>query len=180
MNLYKKKNQIQSQVEKLNFRIHEIHYAKNSIERDITAEFQAMLERLKQAEAAKVLPLTEDADELQQEILRIDDMVKNIDELLTVPMEPPEFMTKSRHIDQWVEFVMAKPMKIVPDINPYDLPQELKIVREKLNVSASFQEMLDFKDQVIHKLLKEKEGHEKRLREEYEKKFQEELNEWSK
>ena len=180
MNLLKKKNQVLAQVEKLNFKIHEIHFAKNHIEKDITAEFQAMLDRLRQAENNKVALLVEDSDELQQEILRIEDMLRNLDELTTVPMDPQEFLIRTRQVDQWIEYTLAKPLKPLPDINPYDLPQELKIVRDKLNQVASYQELLDFKDQVIHKLLKEKDGQEKRIREEYEKKFQEELNEWSK
>jgi len=139
-----------------------------------------MIERLKQAEASKISFLIQDSDELQQDIVKIEDMLKNIEELTTIPMDPQEFLLRTRQVDQWIDFTLAKPLKAVPDINPYDLPQELKSLREKLNQSAAYQELLEFKDQVIHKLLREKESQENRIREMYEKKFQEELYEWSK
>ena len=177
MNLFKKKNQLLSQLEKVDFRIHEVHYAKSSIERDVTAEFQAMLERLKQAESAKVAFLAHDSEEIQLDVSRIDDMLKDIEELTSVQMDPQEFYTRSRQLDQWADYTLAKPPKPVADVNPYDLPQELKIVREKLNQTAAYQEALNFKDRVIHDLIKKRGGSDE---DEFNRKFQQELSSWSK
>lgn len=69
-----KKDQILAQIHRLEYRIEEIKYVKGIIERDIRAEFSAMLEKLNRAEGMKTTLLQHEIAELQKDLEKINEI----------------------------------------------------------------------------------------------------------
>lgn len=63
-----------AQIHRIEYRIEEIRYVKQVIERDVRAEYGGILERLKSAEGIKVAVLQHEMSELQKDLDRINDI----------------------------------------------------------------------------------------------------------
>jgi hypothetical protein len=65
------------------------------------------------------------------------------------------------------------------DIYPYDLPRELSERRLQLERTKGYKQILEFKDEVVFKLLVQKKELETKLRDDMDKAANEEINEWA-
>lgn len=59
---------------------------------------------------------------------------------------------------------MAKPFKVQIEVYPYDLPRELTELRLQLQRAAAQQHLLEFKNDIIWKLLSEKQRDESMIK----------------
>lgn len=175
-----KKSKILAQIQRVNTRVDEVKAAKNAIEQDILGEFHGMLDRLNQAESFKLSLLTRDITALEKETQAIDDMAQALFDLTAAPLETEAFLSKSKQLDELISFTLSRPFNTNIVVNPYDLPRELDVIREKLSKAKAQQDVIDFKDEIIKNILQQKEKSEKQLRREYEEKFEKELREWNK
>ena len=78
----------------------------------------------------------------------------------------PEFLSISTSLNQNIERILSKPLPPANNIDPWDLPHELKDIREALDQSKVLEESLNFKQEVIWKLWKQKVIEEKKAIEE--------------
>lgn len=86
----------------------EIKYVKSVIERDIKAEFEAMLDRLRNAEGGKLAVLAHDIAELQREIDRINDVVHTVNDLTTPGQDPVKLLLRIRSLTENIENISAR------------------------------------------------------------------------
>jgi hypothetical protein len=68
----------------------------------------------------------------------------------------PDFLAISNSLNKNVERLLSKPLPQKSEVSPWDLPHELKDIREALDQSKVLEEALKFKKEVIYKLWQEK------------------------
>ncbi|CAD8111607.1 unnamed protein product [Paramecium sonneborni] len=178
-NLLGKREQLLAQIHRIEYRIEEIKYVKTIIERDARAEFGGVLERLKQSEGQKLAILSHEISELQRDLDKINEVGSSFYDLKEIP-DPCPFLLKSRNIYDQIEYMVAKPFKVQIDVYPYDLPRELTELRLQLQKASAQQQLIEFKNEIIWKLLSEKQMDEETIKQELERQASEEINEWSK
>lgn len=175
-----KRDQLLAQIYRINYRAEEIKHVKTVIERDARAEYGGIIERLRSAEGKKVAVLQHEMGEIQRDVDRIAEILQTFSELTREDADPVNFMLRSRVINENIEYMLAKPFKVMIDVYPYDLPRELAELRKSLERHKVLEEILKFKDEVIWKLYEEKRQAERKAVEELDKAAQEEMNEWAK
>lgn len=166
-------------MQRIDNRVEKIRYVKTMIEKDIKAEFSRVLERLRSAEGAKTAVLLHELAALQKEVDKIDDLTAYVTDLTKETTDPIVLLVKMRQIADELEITAARPFKQQIDITP-DLPMELEQQREKIEKMKISQEIIDFKDNVIARLIKEKEEHFDKVKAEIDKKAKTEIDEWLK
>ena len=65
----------------------------------------------------------------------------------------PEFLSVSSALNKNIERVLSRPILETKNVKPWELPHELKEIRESLDQSKVLEEALRFKKKVIWKLL---------------------------
>jgi len=171
-----KRDQLIGQVHRIDHRLEEIKHVKTVIERDIRGEFGGMLERLKGSEGIKLAVLQHEISHLQRDIDKINDIVNVVNELTGEKGDPIDFLLRSRHLTENIEFTVAKPFKTTIDVVPYDLPRELGEQREKIEKTKVVQDILNMKDKVIFELIKKYKTEEEKVAAEMNKAAQEEID----
>lgn len=109
--LLPKKDQILAQIHRLEYRIEEIKYVKGIIERDIRAEFSAMLEKLNRAEGMKTTLLQHEIAELQKDLEKINEIGEDFMEWTGEKADFIHFLLQSRRMYESIEFLLTKPLK---------------------------------------------------------------------
>jgi palmitoyltransferase len=179
-NLLTKRDQLLAQLHKVDYRMEEVKFVKTIIERDIRSEFAGVLERLKSAEGKKLAILQHEMAALQRDIDSITDIVTAVRKLTEGNADPVSFLLSSRKLHDNIEFTIARPFKNVIDVAPYDLPRELTEQRDKLEKVKLNETIIDFKDQVIFQLYKDKCAETERIAGDVDRLAQDEVNEWAK
>lgn len=110
-NLIEKKEQLLAQVHRVEYRIEEIKYVKTVIERDIRAEYNGMLERLRYADGVKVAVLQHEIHELQKDLEKINELGESFMRLTSRTSDPIHFLLKSRAIYEGIEVLISKVFK---------------------------------------------------------------------
>ena len=178
--LINKRDQLLSQIYRIDYRMEEIKFVKTIIERDIRTEFAGMLEGLKSSEGKKLAVLQHDMAELQRDLDKINDIVNTVKDLTGDYADNVGFLMRARTLHDNVEFCIAKPFKTNIEITPHDLPRDLTKQRDAIGKFQAAECIIDFKDQVIFALLKEKISESEKVAEVVDKVAQEEINEWAK
>ena len=109
--LMQKKDQLLAQIHRIEYRIEEIKYVKTVIERDVRAEYNGILERLKSAESLKTTVLQHEIAELQKDLEKINDLTCNYVEYTSNQADPVNFLLRSRSLYENLEYLLAKPFK---------------------------------------------------------------------
>ncbi|KAM3142964.1 hypothetical protein pb186bvf_005027 [Paramecium bursaria] len=177
-NLLTKREQLLAQIHRIEYRIEEIKYVKTIIERDARAEFGGVLERLKSSEGSKLALLHHEITELQRDLDQINEIGSQFYDLKE-QADPCPFLLKSRQLYETIEYLVAKPFKIQIDVYPYDLPRELTELRLQLQKASAQSQLLEFKNEVIWKLINDKQVDEEKLKQELERQAAQEINEWA-
>lgn len=73
-NLVDKRDKIIAQLHRLEYRVEEIRFVKNIIERDIRSEYGGYLERLKSSEGTKLTVLSHEMSVLQRDVDSINEL----------------------------------------------------------------------------------------------------------
>jgi hypothetical protein len=90
--IYPKYEQLSAQQYRVDYRMQEIQTATQIIERDIKTTYGAILERLKSAEGKKLAILQHDCSELKRDMNRIESVLKDMEEIRTIPDENEQSM----------------------------------------------------------------------------------------
>ncbi|KAL4468003.1 hypothetical protein ABPG72_015873 [Tetrahymena utriculariae] len=179
-NLLEKRDQLLAQIHRIEYRIEEIKYVKTIIERDARNEYSGIIERLKSAEGQKLAILQHEMGELQKDLDRINDLGHTFRQFVNKPEDPIDFLIRARSLYENIEFLVAKPFKVNIEVYPYDLPRELTDMRLQLQKASAQQALIDFKNEVIWKILEERKEQEEEVKTKMEKAASEEINEWAK
>ena len=89
-NLVDKRDKIIAQLHRLEYRIEEIRFVKNIIERDIRSEYSGILERLRNFEGVKLATLTHEVSLVQRELDTINELGNQFFELTNMECDKLE------------------------------------------------------------------------------------------
>ena len=110
--LLSKLDQLTNQIQFAEFHIDEIKNVKNSIEREIRAEYSEMIETLRSEEGKKLAILQYETSKLQKDINKIQDIISVVNDVNS--NDNPDmigFLLKYKQINENVELCLAKPFK---------------------------------------------------------------------
>lgn len=175
--LLNKRDMLLAQVHRISHRMDEINYVRSIIEKDIKGEFGGILDRLKNAEGKKVAVIQNEMAQLQSDIERIDALVANYEQ---IKGDRVLFLLRSRSLREDVESLLLKAFKTDIDQTPYDLPRELKELREKLERKNVGQQLLKLKDEIIWKLFNDRKNREVEAVEKFNNSVANEIESWAK
>ncbi|OMJ71713.1 hypothetical protein SteCoe_29999 [Stentor coeruleus] len=150
--IFPKRDQLKSQINKINNKISEVQAAKGFIEKDMKSEFSALNERLNSNFGTKFALLEYDVQELQSDLDRIDYVVNSIH---GANSDIQGFLNKYTEIRDTTDLILAKPFRTEIDIDPYSLPKELSEIRENVVQYPALKNLLQTKDEIIWKLTHE-------------------------
>jgi Ca2+-binding EF-hand superfamily protein len=175
--LLSKRDLLLAQVHRISHRMDEISYVRNVIEKDIKTEFGGIVDRLKNAEGKKVAVIQNEMSHLQADIEKIDAGVAEYDR---IHGDKVEFLLRSRSLREDIEGLLLKSFKREIDQTPYDLPRELKELRERLDKKKMGTELLKMKDEIIWRLFNEKKVREEDSVVKFNQTVSEEIASWAK
>lgn len=118
-NLVDKRDKIIAQLHRLEYRIEEIRFVKNIIERDVRSEYSGILERLRNHEGNKLATLTHEVSLVQRELDTINDLGNKFFELTNMECEKIEqerkmnrFLTKSKEMYDSIEYITNRAERV--------------------------------------------------------------------
>ncbi|OMJ93973.1 hypothetical protein SteCoe_2879 [Stentor coeruleus] len=150
--IFPKRDQLKSQIGKINSKLDEVRAAKGLIEKDMKTEFSAMNERLNSSFGTKVALLEYDVLELQSDLDRIDYVINNIH---GANSDITGFLSKYTEIRDTTDLILAKPFRTEIDVDSNSLPKELIEIRENVVQYPALKNLLETKDEIIWKLTHE-------------------------
>mmetsp|Transcript_9003 Transcript_9003/g.9742 ORF Transcript_9003/g.9742 Transcript_9003/m.9742 type:complete len:452 (+) Transcript_9003:53-1408(+) len=179
--LMQKKEQILAQMQRVDYRMEEIRGVKTVIERDIRSEYGEIMERLRAAEGQKTAILQHDVTELQKDLDRIDDIVSSQQQIAEYNAggDMDGFLLRCQQIEENIEYCLTKPFKVAIEVYPNDLPRELAERRVILQRCAYYERLLQLKDEIIWKLIRERQAVAEQAVNEYDGVVHKEMAEWA-
>ena len=155
-NLIKKRDELMNQIAVVDDKIEGMKGKKEVVERDIRTECGYILERLKNSESSKLAIVTHEQSQIQNELESIESVNQNFEALTKDDTNIADFLLKSSMINKNIEHILSKPFKKEVDVNPWDLPHEIREIRESQDHYKVLEESMKFKNSVIWNLWKEK------------------------
>jgi palmitoyltransferase len=146
-----KRQQLDSQLQRVRRAGEELQHVKLNIERDMKGEFSAIQERLNSVFGAREAVLSHDSSELRADIQRIQEVASLVDRYGSDTLE---FLKRSGEIKDTLEFSLAKPFKTEVEVDAWDLPQELAEVRDKVASAPALLALNSFKAELFSRLKK--------------------------
>lgn len=96
-----------------------------------------------------------DMSELQKDVDRIDGILATSSTLMSGP-DVKGFLSRWKQLHSTVEYSLTKPFKTSIDVYPHDLPRELAEKRSLIDQVESQAELMNLKDEIIYRLVHEK------------------------
>lgn len=155
-NLIKKRDELVSRINGIENRIEDLKLKQEKIERDIRTECGYIVERLKNAEGSKMALLNHEMHVVQEELEMMQEIKRRYIELTKEEAPLPQFLAASTSLNKNIEHVLSKPIKKNPEIQPWDLPHELKDIRDALDNNKVLENASKFKEEAIWLLWQEK------------------------
>lgn len=160
-NLIKKRDELVSRINGIEARIEELKHRQEKIERDIRTECGYIMERLKNAEGSKQALLNHEMHVVQEELEHMQEIKRRFLELTKDEATVPQFLAASSALNKNIEFLLSKPVKKNPEVYPWDLPYELRDIREALDNNKVLVSASKFKQEAIWLLWEQKRKAEK-------------------
>jgi len=156
--LISKRDQLIERTKDIDTNIDKLKISQDKIERDIRTECGFILERLKTSEGEKLTLLTHEMQLVQNELEDMKEIKAKFAKFSADATEAKiaEFLACSTALNKNIEHILSKPVKQLIDVNPADLPHELKDIRGSLDHSKVLEEALKFKRELIWKTWQEK------------------------
>ncbi|CAD8147059.1 unnamed protein product [Paramecium octaurelia] len=169
-NLLPKRQEILYQIQKIENRIEEIKYQTQKIENMTREECDCIIDRLRSAEKQKLQRLYQDKDELISNI-------EYIDSLSSYALNNQE-QVSSINILGDIERMANVRIKTQIDINSNDLPQEFVQLKQSFQQNIIQQQMIEFKNEMIWKLMNDSKIEILKVKAELEQYVQQEQQKW--
>jgi len=156
-NLLRKRDELLAQINKVDSKIGEIKNTAHSAEKSVKTEYVEMLERLKSSEGSKSAILQHDLYTLQKDMERIDLILNILDEYNQGESRSDYigFLSRFKELNDYMEYVMNKPLKQEINVVPNDLPRELTERRKLIERSEISDMILKLRDGIIWDLMQE-------------------------
>ncbi|CAD8199098.1 unnamed protein product [Paramecium octaurelia] len=178
-NILPKRDEIFAQINRIEYRIQEIKYVKNIIERDCRAEMNGIEDRLNQAEQMKQTILQHQISVIQSDLDEMNDLAIQFFNL-TKKNDYLEFLFDSQSLLDRIEFLIAKPYNKGIDEIPDDLPRELTDLRLLLGKMEGQQQMLEVLNEIIWRMINERKQEEELSQQILRRHSENEIKEWQK
>ncbi|CAK70633.1 unnamed protein product (macronuclear) [Paramecium tetraurelia] len=169
-NLLPKRQEILYQIQKIENRIEEIKYQTQKIENMTREEFDCIIERLRSTENQKLQRLYQDKDELISNI-------EYIDSLQSYALNNQEQVPSIKILGD-IERMAKVRIKTQIDIYSNDLPQEFVQLKQSYQQSIIQQQMIEFKNEMIWKLMNDSKAEILKIKAELEQQVQQEYQKW--
>ncbi|OMJ65732.1 hypothetical protein SteCoe_37711 [Stentor coeruleus] len=153
IHLYGRKEQLESQARRIEFRVDELTRLVSVIERDMESEFQGMLERLNSAFNSYDGFIQSDIKSLDEDLRNIDAIIQ---ELNSCDTDLVRFLFKYKDIKKELEIAISKPFRSDIKVRPSDLPHELEEIRGLAGKCMALKELVEYKNDLIWKLMNER------------------------
>jgi hypothetical protein len=179
--LINKLDQMTNQIQAIEFQIEEVKNVKNTIERDIRAEYSLMIENLRGEEGKKLAILQYESSTLQKETNKIHDIINLVNELgYSDAPDMIAFLLRFKQINENIELSLSKPFKKTIDVISDDFPRELDEKRGRLEKYEKLKKLLKAKDDIIWNLILDKKAREDLEVFKLKEKTHNEISEWAK
>jgi len=155
-NLIKKRDELISRINGIEDRIEDLKHKQEKIERDIRTECGYIIERLKNSEGSKQAILNHEMHVVQEELEYMQEIKRRFMELTKSDAPFPQFLAASTSLNKNIEYLLSKPVKKNPEIKPWDMPYELKDIRDALDNNKVLVSAAKFKQEAIWMLWQEK------------------------
>ena len=153
-----------NQLSYLDYVTDQVKQVKNSIERDIRSEYCEMLEELNSVEGKKLAVINYESSILQKDLTKMQDIINYINDLNN--NESPDmisFLLRYKQLNDSIEFAIAKPIKQKIEININDFPRKQQENKKKLENYAKLEKLLKLKDDIIWKIVNDKQEQRKQM-----------------
>jgi hypothetical protein len=179
--LINKLDAMTNQIQAIEFHIEEVKNAKNSIEREIRAEYAQLIENLRGEEGKKLAILQYESSILQKEVNKVQDIVNTVNEInMSDSPDMIAFLLRYKQINENVELSLAKPFKKTIDVPIDDFPRELDERKAKLEKFEKIKRLLKAKDDIIWNMILERKAREEKEVLKLKEKTHNEISEWAK
>lgn len=153
IHLYGRKEQLESQARRIEFRVDELTRLVSVIERDMESEFQGMLERLSSAFNSYNGFIQSDIKSLTADLENIDTIIQ---ELNSYDTDLVRFLFKYKDIKKELEVAISKPFRSDIKVRSSDLPHELEEIRGLAGKCIALKKLVEYKNEIIWKLMNER------------------------
>ena len=154
VNKYKQMLQQLKYLEKLS---NEIKNNKNSVEREIRAEYSKHAENLNSICGKKFAVINFESNNLQKDLNNITELINYINDLTN--NESPDmigFLLKFKQLNNMIENSLSKPINNNIEINMNDFPREVEEKQMMLKVYEQLEKLSKYKDEIIWRILIDK------------------------
>jgi Ca2+-binding EF-hand superfamily protein len=148
--LFGRKEQLEAQSRRIEFRLDELKRLKFLIERDMQSEFGGIYERLGSAFNTHGSLIQTDLKSLALDIESLDSIIKELNES---DLNIVSFLMNYKNIKYSLENSISKPFRTDIKVKPTDLPRELEEIRALSSKCLSLQALVQFKNEMIWQFL---------------------------
>lgn len=153
VHLFGRKEQLEAQARRIEFRIDEMQRLQNVIERDMQAEFRGMFERLNSSFNGL-------AGLVQSDLKTLEDDLENVNFFISTLENSDQnfikFLQNFKTIKLELEKSLSKPFRTDIKSSPNDLPRELEQIRLLSSRCLGLQQLIEYKNEMIWKFLNER------------------------
>lgn len=153
VHLFGRKEQLEAQARRIEFRIDELMRLKNVIERDMQSEFRSIFDRLSSSFNASGGLIQSDIKSLEEDLECLDFTINTLE---SSDQDFIKFLKNFKLIKQELEKSLSKPFRTDIKVHPSDLPRELDQIRNLSSRAISLQALVDYKNELIWKFLNDR------------------------
>lgn len=153
VHLFGRKEQLEAQARRVEFRVDELLRVKNVVERDMQSEFRSIFERLGSSFNANGGLIQSDIQSLTEDLEHINFIIETLE---NCDQDFIKFLKNFKSIKQELEKSISKPFRNDIKVLPSDLPRELDQIRGLSTRAVGLQALVDYKNELIWKFLHER------------------------
>ena len=153
VHLFGRKEQLEAQARRIEFRVDELLRVKNVVERDMQSEFRGINERLGSSFNANGGLVQSDIQSLTEDLEHINFIIGTLE---NSDQDFIKFLKNFKPIKQELEKSISKPFRTDIKVLPSDLPRELDQIRGLSTRAIGLQALVDYKNELIWKFLHER------------------------
>ncbi|KAK3244536.1 hypothetical protein CYMTET_45852, partial [Cymbomonas tetramitiformis] len=154
--LLSKRDQLLTQMARMKARMDEVRAVRTNIERETTAEYESVVDRLHSGESMKILALQADHDDLGRQVEAIQHLVEEVHRFAQSGEAPLDTLGHYRALHDACSRLSSKPFKETIDVSVDNFEEEAHTYSDLRKKYSSLHKLLAVKDQMIWSLLEER------------------------
>jgi Ca2+-binding EF-hand superfamily protein len=153
VHLFGRKEQLEAQARRVEFRIDELQRLKNVIERDMQSEFRGIFDRLNSSFNSLGGLVQSDIKTLEEDLEHVNFIIETLE---NSDQDFIKFLNNYKNVKIELEKAICKPFRNDIKVTPQDLPRELEQIRLLSNKCLALTELIQSKNEMIWKFLNER------------------------